>query len=591
MRAHHLVASCAALTVALPIPLLVGNYWTGVFTSVAIYCIVGVGLNLVMGYAGQFSLAATAFFAIGAYVSALAVTRLDIPFWPALLIGGLGAGAFGLVVGWASLRLAGIYFAIATFVAVELVATMLVYLRSLTGGPDGLIVDYAPFADLRGYYYLAVAVVLLELGFVLLLVRSRSGRALAAIRQDELAARSVGIQTTRYKLQAFLATGIFSGIAGGIITPYLSYISPSMFDTDATLKFLAIAIIGGLGTFTGPIVGSLIVIGMPEAFSITGDAEVFMFGVAIIVIILLLPKGVVGSLARLGGHRRAHEGAPPIARAVDAHVRPPRPRADVPPGAEGQPILQVKGVSKAYRGVHALQDVDVEVRTGEMLGLIGPNGAGKTTLFDVVTGLTPYDAGTVLLAGGPIAGLRPEALARKGLVRTFQLTRVFSDLTVRENLLTACHGLGDGGMLADIARTGPTRRSEARLREAADEAIEFFGLTDYAGVVASNLPYGRGRVLGVALAAMCGPRLLLLDEPAAGLNPDENGELAEIIRRLNREGTTIWVVEHNMTFLMSLVDRIVVLAQGRKIADASPRAVQDDPEVASVYLGHHATAH
>ena len=327
-------AVIACGVVAAAVPLVADTYWTGVFATAAIFCIVGVGLNLVMGHAGQFSLASTAFFAIGAYASALAVQRLHVPFWPALILGGLGAGVFGLVVGYASLRLAGIYFAIATFVAVELVATMLVYLRKLTGGPDGLIIDYAPpdlnvlglhvaLGTVSAYYYIASIVVAIEMWLAYRLVHSRSGRALAAIRQDELVARCVGIGTTRYKLQAFLATGIFGGIAGGLIAPYLSYISPSMFDTDATLKFLSIAIIGGLGTFTGPIVGSLIVIGLPEAFSVTGDAEVFVFGIALIAIILLLPKGIVGSVARLVAARRPPRSPSP-SRMRCARSRCPR---------------------------------------------------------------------------------------------------------------------------------------------------------------------------------------------------------------------------------------------------------------------------
>lgn len=630
-----LIATAAVMIAAL-IPLAAGSYWTGVLTSVALFCVGGVGLNLVMGYAGQFSLASAAFFATGAYVSALVVMKLHVAFWPAFVLGAVAAGGFGLVVGGVSLRLKGIYFAITTFVAVLLVNTLLVHFRSLTGGSDGLVISYQPpdislfgnklisLGSVTSYYYLSLAALVASLTFVGLLVRSRAGRALAAIRHDEVAARALGIATTRYKLQAFLASGIIGGVAGGLIAPYLSYVAPSMFDTNATLQFLAIVIIGGLGTAVGPIVGAVVVIGLPEAFSVTGNAEVFVYGVAIIVIILVLPEGIAGSVARLATLARSRSlrarGARPNVDWVDAsanvtsgagHPKNGALGADegwrahaesiVPDSmavrlakrgcADTEPLLRVSGVSKAYRGVRALEDVTIQVHEGELLGLIGPNGAGKTTLFDVVTGLARCDRGEVLLRGEPITNLPTDRIARKGVVRTFQLSRVFPKLTVRENVVIACHMLGKGGTLTDLGRTRGTRSSEQRITEAADQALEFFGLVDCANVVAMNLPYGRGRIVGVAMAAVSKPRVLLLDEPAAGLNPEENIALAQVVRSLNRAGTTIWVVEHNMTFLMSLVDRVVVVAQGGVIADGSPREIQGDPNVATVYLGHHAAAH
>jgi branched-chain amino acid transport system permease protein len=568
-----LAAGWVALAVGLPL-LLDGPYEQALIVTAAVFALLGTSVNICFGYLGQVSFGHAAFFGLGAYVAGLLATLLGVNYWLALLPAMAVAGAAGALVGFASLRVGGAYFAIATLTFAEILRLLCTEWVELTRGPLGMVVMQSPIAPLEAIglsfaaYHAMLA--LLALGAVqlglMLLMRGPVGRAWLAIRESTPLAEAVGIPTLRHRVWNMALSGAVAGLAGGLFVPKIFVLTPDLFGASNSATGLLIAILGGRGTLVGPVLGGAIFALLPELLRAIEEYRMVLFALLLLLAVRLLPSGLaggLGALLRLGT---------PAPRNAEPMPAPAPPTARTVPS--GEPILVVEGVTKRYRGLTALSEVSFAVPEGAILGLIGPNGAGKSTLLGVLSAFIRPDAGTMLYAGREVATLEPHEAAALGLVRTFQHTTLYGSLSAFDNVLTATYG------------AAPVfSRSEAKRRAAAAAALAAVGLAEAAARRAEDLPYGEQRRLAIAVALAARPRLLLLDEPAAGLNPTEAAELATTLRRIRDGGVTVVIVDHNMQMMMGLCDRLVVLHHGRLIGGGTPAEVAADGAVVAAYLG------
>jgi ABC-type branched-subunit amino acid transport system ATPase component/ABC-type branched-subunit amino acid transport system permease subunit len=566
----------AAVGGAAVLPFVVRDqYLLHVFIMWGIYAVLTLGLNVINGLAGQLSLGQGGFYGIGAYAAAILTVTAGWPFGPATLAAALLAAALGMLVSLPVLRVRGIYLGMATFGFAEIVHVVLRSWDDLTRGVLGISGILPPaafgidFASQDRYYFLVLAAVLLALLLSHRIYQSPVGHALLAIREDELAASLLGIHTTAHKVAAFGVAAGLGGLAGSLFAHYVTYISPESFTSVESILVVTMLIVGGRGNALGALVGAGILVALPEALRVVTVYRILVYGLLLVGAAVFRPQGVMG---RLGLARR---------RAAPSAVAGPPARAAGGPG----PLLEVRDLQVRFGGLLALDGVSLAVRPGEIYGIIGPNGAGKTTLFNAVTGVAPVAAGTIRLAGADLLGLPPWRRARRGVARTFQNIRAFAGLTAWETVEVGFHARLAAGPLAHLAGTPGAREEAGWVRRRADELLAFVGLEAAAGQLARNLPYGHQRRLEIARALATGPRLLLLDEPAAGLNPTECEALVALIRRTRDAGVTVLLVEHHMEVVMALCDRILVLNFGRPIAEGPPAAIREDPAVVAAYLG------
>lgn len=574
----------AALLALLVAPWLIDNPFALLLLSATgVTFLAALGLDLVMGFAGQVSLGHAALLGVGAYTSAILTLKLGLPFAAGFLAAGLASGLVGLLLGIPSLRLAGPYLAMATMAFNLVVQRLLINWSELTGGPDGLP-GLPPAAigpvvfDRRTSLYLIAAVALGGLLIARNLARSRHGRALLAMRENELAASCLGVNLYRAKLLAFACSAVYAGFAGSLFAHLYGFISPISFGLETSLELLLAVLLGGPGTLTWPLAGALVVTVLPQlpALQSLQDFRLFAYGAILLASVIVMRRGFAGLVPtrhRPGGARvTAADGAPPLG-----------PLA-LPPTAE-TPLLVLRGVRRRFGGVVALDGLDLAVVAGTVHGLIGPNGSGKTTALNVISGVYRPDAGEVLLDGRPVGGLSPNRLAKLGVARTFQNLRLFGELTVLENVQVGQHRWHRPPLLASLLGLPAARAQEAAAARAAALLAAWLGLGDVLHQPALDLPHGRQRRLELARALAARPRLLLLDEPAAGLSGTEIAELRTLIEQARAAGTTVLLVEHHLELVLDLCDRVTVLDRGRVIAEGPPAAVRADPRVAEAYLG------
>jgi len=583
-----LAASLGALAL-LTLPFWLANpYHQHVVIMAGIFTILALSLNLLLGYTGQLSLGHAGFFGIGAYTAALLALSWEWPFWLTLPSAALTAGLAGLGIGRLALKVRGAYFVLVTISFAGVISLVSINWMELTNGPLGL--PGVPPAELpwlslrtkRAYYYLVLLGAALTYLVCQRVVRSRLGRAFLALRENEALAESVGVDPTRTLVAAAVLSAAMAGLAGGLYAHYTRFVSPEVFLFSYTVTMVIMVVAGGKGTLAGPVVGAVLFTALPEALreAMAWQWQMLAYGVLLVLLVFFLPRGIVPAL-------RIHRVRAPALPA-------PSFLGEVSEGASTAPserkMLTITDLSVAFGGVAALAGVSFAVRPGTITSLIGPNGAGKTTAFNAITGYLRPRRGRVSWGDVALTGRRPCEVARRGIVRTFQKTSVFPALTVRDNVLVGLHLRGRAGVLPILLARRAVREEEARLAAEAESIMAGVGLGHRRHETASALPYGEQRLVELAVALAAQPRLLLLDEPGAGMTGGEKERLIELIRRLRDGGMTVLLVEHDMRLVMGISDTVIVLNHGRVIAEGPPAAIQAHPDVIRAYLGAAARA-
>jgi ABC-type branched-subunit amino acid transport system ATPase component/ABC-type branched-subunit amino acid transport system permease subunit len=577
------LVALAALVLALLPVIFDDPFFILVMQSLAYLFIVTLGLDILVGWTGQISLGHAGLYAVGAYTSALASTRLGLPFWLSAPLGVALAGLFGAALAIPSLRARGPYLAMVT-IAFGFMAEVTSNRWSLTGGPMGIMSIPAPTLPdgsemtATQYFWLIAGVALMCHLFAANMFRARLGRTLLAVQASEIAAQSVGINVFRYKVLAFVVSSVYAGIGGVFFAHQNGFINSDTFVFSLSVSFLTSALMGGSGTLFGPLVGSVILNLIPTVFAGLQEYQLYIYGGIILVTIVFLPKGIVGSLRQMSLFRRWRRLSAAIA--TDTSVLD-FARDTVNHG----PVLAVRGLAKSFGGIRALSGIDVAIKRGSVHGLIGPNGSGKSTFVNVVTGVFRPSAGTIMLDDKALVPQGPHRMARYGITRTFQSIRLFGELPVIDNVMVGFHLQLRCGFFSQLLQTRAAVAEEAAFRRKALALLEFVGIAERAHDRAQNLSYGQQRLLEIARALAARPQLLMLDEPAAGVNPTELHDLARIIRDIKAAGVTLLVIEHHMELIMGISDVISVFDFGQKIAEGNAAAVREDKKVIEAYLG------
>ncbi|GBF06313.1 ABC transporter-like protein [Deinococcus aerius] len=583
MRLRFLLALLAGL-VALALPLVLPLFQVTLLVNILIFAIVVTGLVLLTGIVGLTSFGQAAFMGLGAYTTAVLTTGAGWNPWLGLLAGFGVTALIAWLLGLMTLRMQGHYLPLATIAW----GMSLYYVFGNTpalGGFTGLTnippisVFGLTLTSPRTFAYLALVCLGLTAIGAQFLLSSRVGRAMRALRGGPLVAEAFGVNTFRLRVEVFVLAALMASLAGWLYAHSQRFVNPTPFSLQAGIEYLFMAVVGGSGHVWGGVLGAGLITLLrewlrdllPVLIGAQGNFEVIVFGVLVILTLQFARRGLWPLAERV----LPQEGA----RLLPERARLPERSRPAP----GTPLLKVEHAVKQFGGLRAVNDVSFELRAGEILGLIGPNGAGKSTVFNLVTGVNPATSGRVVFAGRDITRLNAGQIHRLGVARTFQHVHLLPDLTLLANTMMGGYARGRAGLIASLLHL--ERAEEAALQHEALRQLRRVGLEDQAFALAGNLALGQQRILEVARALVADPTLLLLDEPAAGLRYGEKMELVALLRRLRDEGVTILLVEHDMDLVMNLVDRLVVMNYGEKLAEGTPAEIRRNPAVREAYLG------
>jgi branched-chain amino acid transport system permease protein len=568
---YLVLAAIAVVLPLLPIVLPTSQYILTIFMQAVTYGIVVLGMAVILGYTGQINLAQAAFFGLGAYGVALGTMDLGLGFWTSLLLGVAAAAAAGFVLGLTTIRLGGHYLAMITIGFQQIFDLVLVNWIDVTRGPDGVAGISRPsifgyeLANDKSYLILCILVLYATILAVWWLPGTRLGRGMRAVRENELAAGVLGVNTLAVKVIAFTMGAGLAGLGGALFAAGFAYISPDNFSFKVSIEFLTMALLGGAGSPFGAVLGTMLLILLPEWLRFLKEIYLAAYGLAVILIMVFMPEGIWGIAQKAWWRVIGRPQSSPV---------PIEPFSLNVPATGSASVLRLSGIQKYFGGVKAVDGISIEVTRGSVHALIGPNGSGKTTTLNILSGIYRPTGGTISMDGVDITRSDPHERAAQGLGRTFQNIRLFPSLSAMENVIIGAERPNNA-----IPKT------EAALRERAMSALGFVGMADRADAIVKSLPYGHQRLVEIARALAGQPKLLLLDEPAAGLNQTEKQHLVGLLLRLRALGLTIFLIEHDISLIEQVSDRITVLNFGRKIAEGDPSEVLRHPDVIAAYLG------
>jgi len=583
------------------------EYWLRIYIVTGIWVMLALGLNVVAGFAGLFDLSYVAFFGIGGYTFALLSSDqlgIHLPFLVVLPVAAVLTMGVGIALGSTSLRLKGDYLAIVTLAFAQIFKLLLLNLDTpvnITGGVNGIF-GFDPISIFGfkiespvGYAYLVwLFACLVTIGSYRLKM-SRLGRGWESLREDELASEAVGVDTTKMKLMAFAIGAFVAGMAGVLFASLQDSVFPNNFDFPQLVIVYCMVILGGLGNIPGVIVGAILLSILPEFLREYGAYRMMFYGLTLIVLMALRPQGILGEIGFLTKKRKRpdKDESGTLKASTDLYYKEAEAPVSKAPKVRyaktGRIILEVKGLTQDFGGIRALDDLDFVLHEREILSIIGPNGAGKTTLFNLISGIYRPTEGHILFEERDITGLRPHEIVKLGIARTFQNLRLFNKMSVLDNAKVGRFCRTSTGPVSVLFHLPRHEREEAETQEKADEILGLFGgrLTGYRYQQAAMfLSYANRRRLEIARVLMTEPKLLLLDEPSAGMNPQETKEMTEFIKYLrDAHGYTILLIEHKLNLVRRISDRVIALDYGVKIAEGTYREVANNEKVIEAYLG------
>jgi len=580
----HIALGLAVAFIAVA-PLIFGTFTITLMNYIGIYAFAALGLVLLTGLGGLTSFGQAAFVGIGAYATAWYTAVQGGSPWVGLLLALALTGLVALILGATTLRLSGHFLPLSTIawgVAIYFVFGNLDALNRYSGlsGIPPISIGPLSLGGTIAVYFL----IWILLGAVMLLCHnlldSRQGRAIRSLRGGISMVESLAIDSFRMRLAIFVLAGLLAGISGWLYAHVQRFVNPMPFDIRPGIELLFMTLVGGAGHIAGAVVGAAIVVllknvlqdVLPAITRYSAQLEVVFFGVLFIVLLQKARGGVVPMILRF--LPRPEPVVPTQEVPLVGRARPP---------VTDQPVLLIEHATKRFGALAAVNDVSFEVKPGEVLGLIGPNGAGKTTLLNLITGTAKPNSGRIVFLGDDVTPLPPRRIAAKGMARTFQHVKLRPNMTLLDNVLLGTYPRTRSGFIAGALRLDRTEERSARFE--ALQQLRRVGLGEKFGDLAGNLPLGQQRLLEVARALAANPVVVILDEPAAGLRQLEKKTLSDLLRGLRRDGMTIVLVEHDMDFVMNLVDRIVVMDFGAKLAEGLPASIRADARVQEAYLG------